>query len=107
MNAFGGRPKEPREEGHLLQMVGEAIRHGDPWRLDAGKWVRDFQVALASNNLPGVSPRRGGIGDVRIVHPLGSFVGDDRSIVCRRNEEPTHVEVEWRISLQTPIGNRE
>src|SRR5947209_3704251 len=84
-------------------MVGKAIGHGNPWRLESSQRVPDFQVALTSDNLTRIAPRRSGIRDVRIIHPFGGLMGDDRSIVRRRNEKSANVEVERGIRLQTSI----
>src|ERR1700722_7746587 len=42
--------------------------------------ISDFVIALAAGDLADVSPRRSGIGGVRIVHPFGKFVAESGSI---------------------------
>src|SRR5579862_4995330 len=90
---------EPRVESEFLQVVGEAILPNDGGRVRAGEWVSDLQVVLTTGHLADVSPRRGRVHIVRIVRPLGGFMGQNHSVV-RRREYAVCLEIKWRIGLE-------
>src|SRR5690348_15997087 len=80
---------EPREEGQLLRVVGEAAQR--VVERCAGQRVAHLKVGLAAAYLADVAPRRGRVGGVGVVLPLAHLVGQRGDV--RRAGEQTGVVV--------------
>src|SRR5205085_11121165 len=78
-------------------MIGESAQH----RVErsSGEWIANFQVALTTRYLPDVSPRRGGIVDQRIIHPLSQFMTQGMNVLDRNAENPRVTVRRDRIGL--------
>ena len=94
---------EPRVESEFLQVVGETILPNDGGCVRAREWISDLQVVLTIGHLANVSPRRGRVHVIGIVHPFGGFMRQNHSVVCRR-EYAVRLEIKWRIGLERDLG---